>query len=144
MEGHELLGKVNRVKAPPDFEDRVLVRLGEERRARVRRQAVLRYSFAGTAAVLIVGFVLIYNPFVRSSRHLGPSIAGGTAGKGETAVRTASFRMTAGDKGARAVTYLPVLETVDYSSEFRSASYEPRTVYILEQVSEVRPSEIKY
>ncbi len=144
MEGHELLGKVNRVKAPPDFEDRVLARVGEERRARVRRQAIFRYSFAGSAAVLIVGFILIYNPFVRSVRRAGPSLAAGNAGKGETMARPASFRMKAGDQGARTTSYLPVLETVDYSSEFRSASYEPRTVYILEQVSEVRPSEIKY
>jgi hypothetical protein len=144
MEGHELLSKVNRVKAPPDFEDRVLARLGEERRARIRRQAVLRYSFAGTAAVLIVGFVLIYHPFFRSAHRPGLSIAAGPASKGETAVRPVSYPLKARDQGARTATYLPVLETVDYSSEFRRASYEPRTVYILEQVSEVRPSEIKY
>jgi len=39
---------------------------------------------------------------------------------------------------------LPVYETVDYTSEFRNVQSQPRTVYILEQVSESRPSEIIY
>jgi hypothetical protein len=142
MEGHELLGKVNRVKAPPDFEDRVLARLGEERRARIRRQAVLRYSLAGTAAVVLVGFVLLYHPF--STRQAGLAVAAKPAGSGEAAVRPVSFPLTPVDRSARPAAYMPVLETVDYSSEFRGSSYQPRTVYILEQVSEVRPSGIKY
>ncbi|MGA2534218.1 MAG: hypothetical protein ABSG19_14425 [Candidatus Aminicenantales bacterium] len=119
MEGHELLEKMNRVKAPADFEERVFLKIGQARRARVRRRAVFRYAFAGSAAVLLIGFVLINGPF-----------------KDERAVLPASARA--------ARTYLPVMETADYSKEFRNASYQPQTVYILEQVSEVRPSEIKY
>jgi hypothetical protein len=138
MEGHEPLGKMNRVKAPPDFEDRVLARLGEARLARARKQAAFRYAFAGSAAVLLVGFVLLYRPSV--GRRAEQTAA--RPGRSEIAVQPVSFPLTAREEGTR--TYLPVLETVDYSSEFRSASYEPRTVYILEQVSEVRPSEIKY
>jgi hypothetical protein len=36
------------------------------------------------------------------------------------------------------------METMDYSPEVLNASYEPRTVYILEQVSEASPQEITY
>jgi hypothetical protein len=121
MEGHELLGKMNRVEAPADFEERVLARLGAERRARARRQTAFRYAFAGSAAVLLIGVALLNLPSV--NRRAGSVVAG---------------------KGRVGTVYLPVLETVDYSSEFRNASYQPRTVYILEQVSEVRPTEIKY
>ncbi|MGZ7046272.1 MAG: hypothetical protein ACXVJK_08110 [Candidatus Aminicenantales bacterium] len=123
MEGHELLEKMNRVKAPADFEERVFLKIGQARRARVRRRAVFRYAFAGSAAVFLIGFVLINGPF-----------------KDERAVLSSSQPASA--RAAR--TYLPVMETADYSKEFRNASYQPQTVYILEQVSEVRPSEIKY
>jgi len=138
MEGHELLTKVNRVKAPLDFEDGVLARLVVARRARARRQAAFRYGFAGSAAVLLVGFMLLYHPI--AGRRTGLTVA--DRGRPETAVRQLSFAPAARDASERID--IPVLETVDYSSEFRSASHQPRTVYILEQVSEVRPSEIKY
>lgn len=138
MEGHELLGKVNKVVAPPGFEGRVVARLGEEKRARVRRQAVTRYAFAGSAAVLVVGFLLL-NPLA-TLRRSAP------AGKGQAGVavvrRAADVPLSLVSRSAAA--YLPVLETVDYSSEMRNASYQPRTVYILEQVSEDRPTQIKY
>jgi len=138
MEGHELLGGMNKVKAPADFDERVFARLGEARRTRLRRRAAFRYALAGSAALLLVGFVLLNDRLVnsRSSRML--------AGKGrsEAAAAPASAGGGAGSETAR--TYLPVLETVDYSSEYRSASSATRTVYILEQVSEIRPTEIKF
>ena len=139
MEGHEeLLSKLNRVKAPADFEERVFRKLGEARRARTRRRAALRYALAGSAAVLLVGFVLFNQSFVPRR----PAMSYAALGKAEPQARAAAYPASA-LKDASA-SYLPVLETVDYSSEMRNASHQPRTVYILEQVSEVRPSEIKY
>jgi len=138
MEGHELLGKVNRVKAPSDFEEWVFAKLGEERRARVRRRAVFRYAFAGSAAVFLIGFVLLSERAVVRR----PVLATSDQPRSGAAVQKASFPLAAREGAPKAV--LPVLEAVDYSSEFRNASYQPQTVYILEQVSEVRPSEIKY
>jgi len=138
MEGHELLNKMNRVKAPPDFEELVFRKLGEARRARARRRASFRYAFAGTAAVLLIGFVLFNQAFL--TRPATQSYAG----KGKAAPLAQPMSYPASARGDVAASYLPVLETVDYSSEFRNASSQPRTVYILEQVSEVRPSEIKY
>lgn len=138
MEGHELLGNVNRVKAPSDFDERVFTRIGEARQARARRQAAFRYAFAGSAALLLIGFVLLNDHLVntRASRDFPDK------GLSEALMTQPSFSGLAGDGVARA--YLPVLETVDYSNEFRNVSNQPRTVYILEQVSEVRPTEIKF
>jgi len=138
MEGHELLDKMNKVKAPPDFDERVFTRIGEAREARTRRQAAFRYAFAGSAALLLVGFVLL-NVHVEKTRT---PRAFADKGLSEAVMDQASFPGRAGDGVAR--TYLPVLETVDYSNEFRNVSNQPRTVYILEQVSEFRPTEIKY
>jgi hypothetical protein len=39
---------------------------------------------------------------------------------------------------------IPVIETLDYSTEIRSQSYEPQTIYLLEQVSDTTPKGIKY
>jgi hypothetical protein len=150
MEGHELLGKMNRVKAPVEFEARVLAKLGEERRARVRRQRTFRYAFAGAAGV-VVGFLAL-NVLVFQKK---PSAT--LAGKSESAKLSMAFGEKNGGVAAKlplslagqaredmSRTAIPVLEAVDYSKEVRNFSYEPQTVYILEQVSDVRPSEIKY
>lgn len=138
MEGHELLEKMNRVKAPADFEERVFVKIGQVQRARVRRRAVFRYAFAGSAAVLLIGFVLVNGPF----KNERAALTAGRPGSSGSTVQPLSSSQPASARAAR--TYLPVMETADYSREFRNASYQPQTVYILEQVSEVRPSEIKY
>ncbi len=140
MEGHELLNRMNRVKAPADFEEGVFRRLGEARRARAHRRAAFRYAFAGSAALLLIGFVIVNQTFL--SRP-GPATF---ASKGQTGAASPARTVAYPQPALRdaSASYLPVLETVDYSSEMRNASYQPRTVYILEQVSEVRPSEIKF
>jgi hypothetical protein len=152
MEGHELLGKMNRAKAPTEFETRVLARLGEERQARVRRRTTLRYALAGAAGVVVIGFLAL-NTLVLQKKP-----AETLAAKSGSAERSMAFGGSVQDAAANNLslpaagraredisrTALPVLEAVDYSREVRSVSYEPQTVYILEQVSDVRPSEIKY
>lgn len=122
MEGHELLAKMNRVAAPAGFEDGVMAKLAAARKKRARvRRANFRYAFAGTAALVLVGFVL-----------LNPSL-----------YRKESILTFAG-REALSVPSIPVFETMDYASEFRNAQSQPRTVYILEQVSESVSSEIIY
>lgn len=130
MEGHEQLAKVTRVRAPEGFERTVLARLpaARERRARARR-AVYRYAFAGSAALLLVGF-LVFAPSFREP---------------DTVLTSAERQALSADPdNAMPSRVLPVYETVDYTSEFRNVQSQPRTVYILEQVSESRPSEIIY
>ena len=139
MEGHELLGKMNKVKAPAGFDEAVFRKIGEARQTRVRRRAVFRYAFAGSAAVVLIGFILMYGP-LKIER---PALSAGKLSPSNSMVRQLSYSGPGRDS-ASPRTYLPVMETMDYSKEFRNASYQSRTVYILEQVSEVRPSEIKY
>ncbi len=134
MEGHDLVGKMNTVKAPDGFEDRVLGRLPAARQERARaRRAHTRYAFAGSAVVLIAA-VLIFNPGLPEK---------------ETVLTYAEREALAADPdrlpgGPNRSRILPVFEAMDYASEFRNAQAQPRTVYILEQVSEIPSSEIIY
>jgi len=122
MEGHELLAKMNRVAAPAGFEKAVLAKLPAARKERARvRRANFRYAFAGSAALVLVGFVLLNPSLFRKELPL-----------------------TFAEREAPIVPSIPVFETMDYASEFRNAQSQPRTVYILEQVSESVSSEIIY
>jgi hypothetical protein len=137
MEEHELLDKMIRVKAPAGFEEEVLSRLPAARKemARARRRAATRYAFAGSAALVIAGF-LLFNPALFEKEtvltYAEREALTATPGKG-TGVPSA-------DRGR----FVPVYETMDYASEFRNAQPRPKTVYILEQVSEIPSSEIIY
>ncbi len=138
MEGLELLKKFSGVRAPEGFERTVLDRLPSERTRRSRRQFFLRYAYAGSAAVFLVGAVMA--ALLLFNGDGGRTPAGNQIGKfpGPGPV----FSDRAGTP--EALPFIPVLETVNYSAEVRSASYEPQTIYILEQVSEGAPSGIKY
>jgi hypothetical protein len=132
MEGHEQLAKMTRVRAPEGFEGTVLAKLPSARQERVRarsRRAVYRYAFAGSAALLLIGF-LVFNPASREP---------------DTVLTYAERQALSAtpDQGSRS-RVVPVYETVDYTSEFRNVQSQPRTVYILEQVSESASSEIIY
>jgi hypothetical protein len=136
MEGHELLVKMNKVKAPAGFEEGVLARLPAARRERQRaRRAAYRYAFAGSAALVLVGFLLL-NPALFEKEtvltYAEREALSATPGKGGG---------TPSAVGSRVV---PVYEAMDYASEFRNARSQPQTVYILEQVSGTVSSEIIY
>jgi hypothetical protein len=136
MEGHELLTKVTKVAAPQDFEEKVLTRLpaAREERARRARRAAYQYAFAGSAALVLVGFLIIRPASVEKPTVLTYA---------ERQALTAAPGKAAGLVADR-TRVVPVYETMDYASEFRSAQSQPATVYILEQVSEVPSSEIIY
>lgn len=135
MEGHELLGKLTKVRAPEGFEAAVLSRLPASRRARRRaRRARFVYSFAGSAA-LIVAAVLLFRPAAPEKDAVL------TYAEREALTAAPGKGMGVRSSDPRA---LPVYETMDYASEFRNAQPQPATVYILEQVSEMPSSEIIY
>jgi hypothetical protein len=134
MEGHELLVKMNKVKAPPGFEAGVLAKLPSARAERARaRRAQYRYAFAGSAALLIAGFFLFFPPGAEKDTVLTfaerQTLAAGP-GKGTLSANRGQI--------------VPVYERMDYASELRNAQSQPATVYILEQVSEIPSSEIIY
>jgi len=130
MEGHEQLAKMTRVRAPEGFEGAVLARLPSARQARARaRRAVYRYAFAGSAALVLAGFLVF-----------GPA----TFEKDTVLTYAEREALSATPEQGSRSRIVPVYETVDYTSEFRNVRSQPPTVYILEQVSESRPSEIIY
>lgn len=124
MKERNFLEKMDRVAAPPGFERRVLAELAlrkERKRSSVR---IWRFVYAGGAAVFLA-VVLLTGVFVLDrAGEKGPAATARLTGRPSEAV--------------------PVMETLDYASEYRNASSEPRTIYILEQVSEVSPREITY
>jgi hypothetical protein len=124
MEDTSFLRKLDRVIAPPDFERRVMAQLVQRRAtlAQTRRTQVFRLSLAGAAAALLAGFLVLNMIVLRSS---GPA---------PFADRDAA--------GARES--VPITETMNYRNEVRAAANEPRTVYILEQVSDASNVHIKY
>jgi anti-sigma-K factor RskA len=124
MEERNFLGNMDRVAAPPGFERRVLAELARRKEHQRSSRRTWRFAYAGAAAVLLAAVVL------------GGVFVLDRAGGKET---TAAVRLA--ERPSEAVS---VMETLDYSSEYRNASSEPRTIYILEQVSEVSPREITY
>jgi hypothetical protein len=136
MEGHELFVRMTKVTAPAGFEEAVLARLPAARKDRARvRRANFRYAFAGSAALVLAGFLLLGPPHSRKESVLTfaeREALTATPGLGKRVSSVSSPRP------------VPVFETMNYASEFRNASVQPETVYILEQVSESVSSEIIY
>jgi hypothetical protein len=126
MNDSDLLKRLPRVAAPADFEDGV--RAGLQARLRDlpgrRRARTFRWVTAGTAAGVLALFAGL-NLFVLR----GPSSAAVSASR---AGIDASSRMVA------------LNEPVNYRHEVRMASYEPGTIYILEQVSDASHTLYKY
>ncbi len=137
MDERDIFAKMTKVEAPAGFEARVLARLPAARagRARARRRLFAGYALAGSAALLLVA-VLVLAP------GRGP---GGEPGGLTFAEREAlSATPVNGGRSAAGSRLVPVYETMDYASEYRNARPQPRTVYILEQVSETVSSGIIY
>ncbi len=134
MDEMNLLASLNRVKAPPDFEQKVMARVSLLRRTQRERRIRLSFSMAGAFASLLVVFVLL-NVFVLHNRApQGVSSADRTPSPAASEITPAS--------DLRGI--IPVIETLDYTSELRRRSPETQTVYLLEQVSDTSPIGIKY
>jgi hypothetical protein len=136
MEELNLFEKLTRVKAPPDFEHKVMAQLSLRRERKFRARRGLRFSFAAAAAFFLLAFVMTNVIFVPK--------------KGQ--VDFATLEKTVPSSVARAKSqaiapsseFIPITEAVDYSHEVRSLSPEPQTIYILEQVSDTTNAGIKY
>jgi hypothetical protein len=126
MNDFDILKPPPRAAAPDGFEDRVLaalqVRLREEPFR--RRARIFRWATAGTAAGILSLFIGLNLFVLRGPENAVPGAA-----------RTA---------GAYAAGDVPLNEPVNYRREVRTASYEPGTVYILEQVSDASNTLYKY
>jgi len=132
MEAYELLNRLGTVKAPSDFEQKVMAQLSLRKRKHVRSRT-LRFSLTGAlaggiAVLLAINFFILPGQgparFSSLERDLHPSSLSGE-------------RYAAGES-------IPIIETVDYASEIRTLTNEVPTVYILEQVSWTTDTKIKY
>ncbi|MGB7295431.1 MAG: hypothetical protein WBC70_07560 [Candidatus Aminicenantales bacterium] len=133
MSEMDILKKLAEVKAPPGFEQQVIARLSLRKRLERRKRTALRWSLAGSLASLTVVFVVLSTVVFRDRGPLG------IAGRGADARPSSSLVRDAAAERA-----IPIIETLDYTTEFRRRSLEPETIYLLEQVSDTTSREIKY
>jgi hypothetical protein len=133
MDEMNWLSKLDKVKAPPDFEQKVMAQLSLKKRSARQRRTVWRWSMAGAAASLLALVVLLNIFVLQPKAPLGVSKM-----KSETASVSLPVQNAAADQA------IPVIETLDYSTEVRSCSREPEAVYLLEQISDTTPREISY
>ena len=132
MEAYELLKRLETVNAPPGFEQKVMAQLSLRKREHARGRT-LRFSLAGAFAGVVALFMVI-NFLILPGQ--GPTRF---AALEESTVP--EFRFGSGYQPGGSI---PIMETVDYSSELRTLSDEVPTVYILEQVSWAADTKIKY
>lgn len=132
MEAHELLKELETVKAPPDFEQKIMAHLSLRKRKRVRSKT-LRFSLTGALAG---GFavLLAINFFI---------LPGQDPASFSSSERDLASGFQYGERYA-AKESIPIIEMVDYGREIRTLTNEMPTVYILEQVSWTTNTKIKY
>jgi len=132
MEELNLLEKLGRVKAPPDFERRVLDRLAQMKRTKAPASVFgLRLSLAGALTALLICFLLVnvfvlQKPGTLADRNQGLALDRGRAGE------------------AAAGEVIPVMEPMNYGQEVRSQAADSGTIYILESVSDETYQGIRY
>jgi hypothetical protein len=128
MSEWDVFKSLDKVKAPPDFEQKVMAQLSLRRRLERRRRLVRRWSMAGSFASLAAVAVLL-NVFVFQERS--PSTVA-EQGKGPAPASSLV-------QPAAAERTVPIIETLDYRTEMRGGSSEPGTIYLLEQISDTAP-----
>lgn len=132
MEAYELLKRLETVKAPSDFEQKMMAQLSLRKRKHVRSRT-LRVSLTGAlaggiAVLLAINFFIL--PGQGPARISSPEMdLASSALYGE--------RFAAGES-------ISIIETVDYASEIRTLTNEVPTIYILEQVLWTTDTKIKY
>ena len=135
MEELNLLRKLERVKAPPDFEEKLFAQLPirKERRLRVR---TLRLSLAGAFSVLFAAAIIVNVFFIREKGALKVAEMEKEA--------PASALILQKEESLSPRPTIPIIEVVDFDREIQSASRQPQTIYILEQVLETKRDKIKF
>jgi hypothetical protein len=132
MEIHELLQKIERVEAPPYFEERVITELASRRIKRAKKNR-LRLSLAGAFSAAAV-ILLVVGLFLLPQRE---PVAVTSLIKNENA-------MMKKESPRNERTTVPIIEAVDYAGEFRRGYDQPPVIYILERVSDSTDTETRY
>lgn len=137
MEDFEFLGRMDKVEAPPGFEQRVMAQLKERRQKRTRLKR-LRYSLATAAASLAV-IVMAVNFLYLPQRQ-----ANQMAKMAELEKKLDPILQPQPERWDRFNT-IPITERLNYAGEVHSVDrQQARTIYILEQVSDRTDAKIIY
>lgn len=132
MEEFELLSKMERVEAPPGFEQKVMAQLSLRKRKHLRTKRI-GFSLVGACAALAV-VVLVLNVSQLPQKETQQLAE---FDKSEPAVLRPATRWNRLDT-------IPITESVNYSGEVQNVSRKARTIYILEQVSDRTDTKIFY
>jgi len=132
MKELDYLKSMERVKAPDNFEQNIMARISE-RKKKKKRAHIFRLSLAGAVSTAGV-ILLVFNLFVFNGKKSME-----IAEKGRINIQDTESYYQFGRKNQ-----IPITEAVDYSGEINSRNKQPRTIYILEQVSESTDTYIKY
>jgi hypothetical protein len=132
MKELDFLKKTERVEAPDDFEQRVMALISRRKKKR-EKVRVFRLSLAGAATTIGV-ILLVFNLFFLN-KNKSPEFAE----KGQVTRQDLENYYGFGYENR-----IPITEAVDYFGEIRERIKQPRTIYILEQVSDTTDTFIKY
>ncbi|MBN2199510.1 MAG: hypothetical protein JW747_06620 [Candidatus Aminicenantes bacterium] len=132
MEESEILKKLPRAAAPPDFEARLMARLAERKGARTSGAPHRsRLWLAAVPAALLAVVVLVNVVFLRPPGSVpGPKVS-----------EKAGMHFSGTGRNGDAVR---IMEPLNYRQDMRRLSDEPETVYILESVSDGVHGDILY
>ncbi len=132
MKEYNFFEKLERVKAPENFESGIITLLQERKRKHVKVRT-LRFSLAGALSAAVAVFVIINFLILPQNAPVAYSEL-------ESEVPSVFERRIP----QRTMESIPIIERVDYSGEVRSRRQEPPTIYLLEQCSDNTNREIKY
>ena len=121
MEELEFLKKLDRVSAPPDFEQRLMARLARMKKAKTAAPALRPRVWLAAASAALLAVAVLVNVFILR-QPAGVNPAG----------------------SAQAAEAIPIMEPLDYRQDSSSLSEEPGTIYLLENVSNETFQEIRY
>ncbi len=129
MQEFDLLTHTKTVEAPPGFEQRVMAHLAERKQ---QRRRIRRYGFsAATAAASVLVVIAVLNFLVLPQRSPDRMAA-------------LEKEISPDFQSPVQITTIPITEALDFAGEIRQVSQQPRTIYILEQVSDRTDAKLIY
>jgi len=125
------LKKLGNVKAPYDFERKTISQLSLRKREKLHIRR-LRFSFGGAISVMAVIILIVVIFFIPQRKTVKLSL------KEEDTTNLQRSRQPFLER------IIPVIEPVNYSMEAQTFANEPKTIYILEQISRSSNESIIY
>ncbi len=129
MQEFDLLTHTKTVEAPPGFEQRVMAHLAERKH---HQRKVRRFGFSlATAAASVLVVVLALNFLVLPQRSPDQMVA-------------LEKKISSDFHSPVRIPTIPITEALNFSGEIRQISQQPRSIYILEQVSDRTDAKLIY